>query len=112
MQSSAPHARPRFTARLDVAAFLPPAYNSRMAETRRKPTAADWTKGFVAALVVYTLLLGPVDGLQSAGRLPEPLATTARWLYAPLAWFIAYAPEPIHKAFFWYVRFWVELFKG
>jgi hypothetical protein len=62
-------------------------------------------------LVVYVLLLGPVDGLQSAGRFPEPIASGIRWLYAPLSWAIAHAPEPVHKVFFEYVHFWVELLK-
>lgn len=62
-------------------------------------------------VLMYVLMLGPVDGLQSAGRLPEPVASGMRWLYAPLSWAIAHAPEPVHKVFFEYVHFWVELLR-
>lgn len=78
----------------------------------RKPSpVAFWCTVGLALLFVYGLMLGPVDGLQSAGRLPEPAASALRWFYAPLSWAIAHAPEPIHKVFFGYVRFWVELLK-
>jgi hypothetical protein len=78
----------------------------------RKPSPFAFRCTVVASLVVlYVLMLGPVDGLQSSGRLPEPMASGARWIYAPLSWAIAHAPEPIHKVFFTYVRFWVELLK-
>jgi len=81
-----------------------------MSEELKKSTA-PLGYAIVAFVILYVLMLGPVDGLQSAGRLPEPIATGARWFYAPMSWAIAYAPEPVHKAFFSYVRFWVELLK-
>jgi hypothetical protein len=82
-----------------------------MSKDRKTSPVAFWSTMIGALLIVYVLLLGPVDGLQSGGWLPEPISTAARWLYAPLSWAIAHAPEPVHKVFYNYVRFWVELFK-
>lgn len=78
-------------------------------ETKRS-AAPSWY-AVCALLSLYVLMLGPIDGLQSAGRLPEPIATGARWFYAPLSWLISWSPEPVHRMFFAYVRFWVELLK-
>ena len=91
-----------------IAAWRTPLrYTSGMSEERKKSAVRFWYA--TAVLIVYVLMLGPMDGLQSAGRLPEPIATGVRWIYAPLSWVIAHAPESVHKAFFVYVRFWVEL---
>lgn len=88
-----------------------PAYNVRMSRSRKNSPLAFWLTVMAGLLMLYVLLLGPVDGLQSGGWLPEPIASAARWFYAPLSWAIAHAPEPVHKVFYNYVRFWVELFK-
>jgi hypothetical protein len=82
-----------------------------MSQERKTSPVAFWSTVAVALLLLYVLMLGPVDGLQSGGWLPEPVASGARWIYSPLSWIIAHAPEPVHKVFYTYVRFWVELLK-
>lgn len=96
---------------MPFAAAQPPAYNFSMNKDRRASPVTFWSTVVVSLLLLYGLMLGPVDGLQSAGRFPEPVSSAVRWFYAPLSWAIAHAPEPVHKAFFAYVRFWVELLK-